>query len=82
MRLLVLIAFLFACFPIYANGNHEKNSHKTPAPVSPPATDSGGHKHRTAYLILGAVGVYAVWTWGKKNNNEGVKIGVKVKEAE
>jgi len=82
MRLLVVIAFLFACFPVHANGNHEKNSHRTPAPT---VTDSGGnngHKNRTAYLILGAVGVYAVWSWGKKDDKKGIQFGVRVKEGQ
>lgn len=81
MRVLCLLAFLFVNIPpIYA---HDHKHHNPPPPEVTP-TDSGGSNHssrKLGYLLLGAGLVYVGYSWGGKKSDNGVKIGVKIKEA-
>mgnify|MGYP001606772980 CR=1 FL=1 len=88
IRILCLLAFVFANFPpAYANGSHEhgeKNGHKTPPPTTAP-TDNGGignsRDHRLRNALLAAGLVYVAYSWGGKKSDNGVKFGVRVQEA-
>ena len=88
----VLVAMLIT-LPVYGSGNHEhgqKNGHKksvepptttttTPADTSTPSSNKSSK--RVLYAVAGAVGVYAIWSWGKKDNDKkGVQFGVRVQE--
>lgn len=91
LHVLVAIAMMVA-MPAYGNGNHDhgqKNGHKKP--VEPPTTttppadtstpSSNKSSKRVLYAVAGAVGVYAVWSWGKKDSDKkGVQFGVRVQE--
>ena len=80
MRLLCVIAFIFACFPVYANGNHDKNKHDHKDPVK--ESPSGGSKsNKGLYAVIGVLGVTAVWQFGKNSKKE-PQIGLQVKERE
>ncbi len=86
IRILCLLAFVFANFPpVHANGNHdhsEKKGHSTPSPpTATVSTDSGGSNHRLRNVLLAVGAIYISYSWGGKKPDNKIKFGVQVKEA-
>ena len=82
MRTLCLIAFLFANFPAYSSGNHDKNKHEhKPPEVQVESQGSSKKSNKGLYAVIGILGVTAVWQFGKNSKKEPeIKLNVKERE--